>query len=423
MLVLLIRWLAILSILFCVALAFRYPHEERSLQSRLEDWWVRLVYTGERHQNWLEAFVASLARSATGLFDRTLGAEQFSERLLTIAFLLGISLEGLVQALQLWAAPPASIREGVFEADSRIGQLVIVGCWTAWYSTLLPLYVRVGRSKGGIRLLARLTLLHYSSTWLVATVASSDLASLAGTAFAWASALILHFEIRTLIRHAAELGTPRGRTTYLRGSVFLCAAAFAIIFGLLASWSATHSPLLMRLVETIRLAIIFNAINIVMVAGIMVTSLGLLGYQFGWPLLSRILYQIPERRVISDRKALGTISLALLPIAWFGPPIPTKDTGNCNWTATLSGTASPNGAWTAAWFEWGDTPALKNVTSARLFSGKTRAGSYDEVVTLAEGTTYFYRAVVVNAYGRAEGEVLQFETQRCLTDPQASGAS
>jgi hypothetical protein len=80
-------------------------------------------------------------------------------------------------------------------------------------------------------------------------------------------------------------------------------------------------------------------------------------------------------------------------------------------SATINGDVQTYGAETFAWFEWGDTPDLGNVTIKQRFTADTHY--HQELVDLKENTTYFYRAMASNINGTAKGRVKSFTTARC----------
>lgn len=80
-------------------------------------------------------------------------------------------------------------------------------------------------------------------------------------------------------------------------------------------------------------------------------------------------------------------------------------------SALLAGSVNPNGEFTSAWFEWGDTRALSNSTAREPLGNGARFLDYSFVLTsLRSGQTYFFRAMAENRFGKREGDVLSFTT-------------
>lgn len=413
MLILLIRGIALLGCLLCVAAALLYKHEETSLQSRLEEWWIRFDDAATRGMGRLETFIGSVSRSVTSLLDQLLTPEIFSERSVLIVFLLGVSLETLVTSIQIWTTQPAVIRGDEMAATVLEIAPYTVSAWSLVYVALLSLYVRYGHSKRWIIVLARVAFVHYLTVSIVVHAVYFDVEQVVSVMLAWASALSLYWAIRVLLRQTAEVNVPKGRFRYHKSCAVLVLFLASGGLGLMASWSLTRSPVVMWVIEVSQHAVLLNAVNIVLVAAIIMAAGGLLAYRITWQFLSRLFYQLPGRQVISSHKALWATAFTLGSFAWLGPELVLREGSGCQWNATLMGTVHPNDAWTSAWFEWGETPALGRVTAAQIFRGSRTEVPYEQTVFLAQGKTYFYRAVVVNAYGRAEGELDQFETGLC----------
>jgi phosphodiesterase/alkaline phosphatase D-like protein len=80
-------------------------------------------------------------------------------------------------------------------------------------------------------------------------------------------------------------------------------------------------------------------------------------------------------------------------------------------SATIKGTADPNGAATTAYFQWGKTSSLgTNTGSQSVGSGNDPANVSAGLSGLTPGTTYYYRVVATNAKGTDYGDVLSFKT-------------
>ena len=80
-------------------------------------------------------------------------------------------------------------------------------------------------------------------------------------------------------------------------------------------------------------------------------------------------------------------------------------------TATLNGSANPNGCATSAWFEWGTTVGYGNETSHQNMGSETSSVDFSEDLTgLIPGQTYHYRAVAQNSSGTSYGVDQTFTT-------------
>lgn len=80
-------------------------------------------------------------------------------------------------------------------------------------------------------------------------------------------------------------------------------------------------------------------------------------------------------------------------------------------SATLSGTAFPNGANTNAWFEYGTTASFGYTTpSQNVGSGYSNVNISANLTNLLPNTTYYYRVDAQNNYGTSDGSTLTFTT-------------
>jgi len=80
--------------------------------------------------------------------------------------------------------------------------------------------------------------------------------------------------------------------------------------------------------------------------------------------------------------------------------------------ATLNGAAAPNGAATAAWFQWGATASYGNNTASfAINASNLSAVSFSSSLSgLAGATLYYYRLVATNSAGASFGPGLTFAT-------------
>ena len=67
-----------------------------------------------------------------------------------------------------------------------------------------------------------------------------------------------------------------------------------------------------------------------------------------------------------------------------------------------------NGAASNAWFEWGTSTAYGYKTNTTNVGNSASIRHLDTISGLSRGTTYYYRAVAENSYGRKEGAAMSF---------------
>ena len=90
--------------------------------------------------------------------------------------------------------------------------------------------------------------------------------------------------------------------------------------------------------------------------------------------------------------------------------------------ATVSGAWSNNGGVVGTWFEYGTSQGALSQRSVGL-QQNTLSGSWSEQLSgLNPNTTYYYRAVTENTYGRNYGAIRSFRT-RSLTGTTGTGSS
>ncbi len=80
-------------------------------------------------------------------------------------------------------------------------------------------------------------------------------------------------------------------------------------------------------------------------------------------------------------------------------------------TAVVTGSVVPNGAFTSYWYEYGTTPNLGSKTSDQNLGsgfGKIQASAF--ISGLTKNTTYYFRLVAENRFGKVSGEQLTFKT-------------
>ena len=80
-------------------------------------------------------------------------------------------------------------------------------------------------------------------------------------------------------------------------------------------------------------------------------------------------------------------------------------------SATLNGTANPNGWPSSAWFQWGTTTSYGNLTSSiNLGSGTNALPFSAQLAGLTPSTTYHFRAAATNSAGVLYGSDQSFES-------------
>ncbi len=90
-------------------------------------------------------------------------------------------------------------------------------------------------------------------------------------------------------------------------------------------------------------------------------------------------------------------------------------------TSVVTGTVNPNGATTDYWYEYGITASLgKQSPTQTVGSGRTATLAPGYITGLTKSTTYYYRLVAQNQYGKSTGKTLTLRTSSSSIAP--SGA-
>jgi hypothetical protein len=133
--------------------------------------------------------------------------------------------------------------------------------------------------------------------------------------------------------------------------------------------------------------------------------------------------------------AEGTSFGSILTFVTQGPPtaITNPATGVNSSTATLNGSASPNGASTTAWFRYSTTTPgtcsdtfgtrVPSSSGSALGSGTSSVVFAQTVSTFLPGTTYYFCAITSNGLGSAFGAVLSFTTDVAAPVVSTNGAT
>ena len=103
-----------------------------------------------------------------------------------------------------------------------------------------------------------------------------------------------------------------------------------------------------------------------------------------------------------------------------GPPVATTNSSVAptDTTAVVSGTVVPNGASTAYWYEYGTTASLgKKTSNQSVGTGYGAIPSPGYITGLAKNTTYYFRLVAENQYGRDNGDTRTFVTSEGTPAP------
>ena len=90
-------------------------------------------------------------------------------------------------------------------------------------------------------------------------------------------------------------------------------------------------------------------------------------------------------------------------------------------TAVVKGTVAPNGSFTSYWYEYGATPDLgSKTTNQTVGSGFIAIQAPAYITGLVKNTTYYFKLVAENQYGKVSGSQYSFRTTEGTTAPTGS---
>lgn len=90
-------------------------------------------------------------------------------------------------------------------------------------------------------------------------------------------------------------------------------------------------------------------------------------------------------------------------------------------TAVVTGSVTPNGAFTSYWYEYGNTTNMNSKTpNQSVGSGFVSINSPAYITGLVKDTTYYFRLVAENEFGKVTGTQFSFQTTHDIPTPIGS---
>jgi hypothetical protein len=296
------RPIEVLFGLFCVLTAIMlYPGEEGKIQSKLEDFWVRVDDYQRLALSKHVAFMTGVSQLETHFLDRVFGPKLISERALGVSFccsMFSVGFPGVVDYFYL--RPEASGQE--FFAELMFGSLIIgvayifVRCSTTVRRAVI-LFVLIGLC---VQLAffpdARYHMLAFSALLLGGF--GCDVAFIAVT--------------RWLLRWAADMNS----FIRIAGTVFLNVILATVLIS--PYWIAmlmvhkVSSITSDAVVSTLAFIGMSNFFDVAIALLFVLLALLLLVHRLAWPLLTRTLFRMSDIGTKGRRAILTTVGLALL---------------------------------------------------------------------------------------------------------------
>lgn len=110
------------------------------------------------------------------------------------------------------------------------------------------------------------------------------------------------------------------------------------------------------------------------------------------------------------------VKIATIPVAVTNSAVSASDT-----TAIVNGSVNPKGAFTSYWYEYGNSTNLgSKTTNQTMGSGFVSIQAPGYITSLVKNTTYYFKLVSENQYGRASGAQYSFKTTEGTPAPTGS---
>ena len=186
----------------------------------------------------------------------------------------------------------------------------------------------------------------------------------------------------------------------------------------ISSWRGAYDSFMNK-----NIALVVGSIIIIILAGLFIyVAYGNNGV-FGSNATSTVTTDTPDSTGTTNvtDTTTGTVSQPGT-VAGSAPNATTNSTvAPTDTTAVVTGTVNPNGAITTYWYEFGTTPVLGKSTSVQTVgSGYTAIPTPGYVTGLTKNTTYYYRLVAQNTYGKNTGEQRSVTTTNGTPAPVGS---
>lgn len=326
---------AVLGLACLYIAAFLYEDEEKRLQSRLEDLWLKLeerkVAALSRHAALLSALSATVEGWLARVFgDRLLSLQGFG---VSVSYSLASIFFGLAWGIVFLTPDPPDSR-GLLLA----GVFLLLALLFAWVGTLPLLRPRTGRVTVGLAFLV----LALAAGWLgwgsfLAPGRGEDpwiarVLSLGLSAVPVAGVVSVTFFV-ALSRRLVNWGVVEDVTSPWRAHVQLF-AGILLNFSLLAVFLGLPLSYLVLNVDESLLWFLYLCANLpTSFASLLLLGAGalLLLHRLAWPLLNRSLYALQRYNVFAHRKKFWGLGLLLLGLA----VSPTSVKGLLPWVKAL----------------------------------------------------------------------------------------
>jgi hypothetical protein len=314
-----LRWP--LGLLFVYVAAFVREDEEGAIQNRLEELWIRLMYTGERALSKAARFMSVFARSLGNALDALYGDRLWSWRSINASLCLAFA-SSIIATLMSRYIHVLSAREHVFPGNALLFKALCAAVLSVGLLLLVP---AKGRSiSPGFFAGMVFGLL---SGWLASGIrwqASGGLEAVVFRQLADSVPLICSFisdvvyisVTRWMLRKVATMKRVYEIVSITIVNVLLVTSLYVVPLSVakrlerdwFLNWNAFIGD---GLEELARL----NFINVMMCLVFFAMAAWMLAHRLLWPMLERPVYALQRYGVIRKKALLWGVATAL----WFGP--------------------------------------------------------------------------------------------------------
>jgi hypothetical protein len=306
---------------------FLYEDEENLVQSRLEDWWIRLHDTSDRALSLQARFVRGVARSVDNVLSRLFGEEVVSVRSIAVSvcYSVGASLlwVGALWLIVLLILPsfqselPPFVQFVTGKVVSDFYLYLLAGALLVLAGTLPAVWPKLSWLSASMAIIAICVneLLFLSDRFRTGFASrEGGVVSEAGVVLALPLSTLSDLYVLTVTRRVLKMSVESTTLKYALQQLSMGLFAFLLVLG--APFAIYHFT---QLVFFSSLTLM-NLPSGVLLVSFFAVSLLMLCHRAVWPSILRPLYSAQRARLLSNRKILFSLGIACLGAA-FTPSI------------------------------------------------------------------------------------------------------
>jgi hypothetical protein len=294
-----------------------YEPEENRIQSRLEDWWIRVAVTGDAALSRSATFMRESARLMLRAFDRIYGVKFISLRILGVSICFSLASLFLFSLLTVNGHAISLTHPFPFRSLFTSLYFILLGLvpalarwrWMVWFWYFSFAWVL-------LRLVPFAVFVNQKNHILAIQILAFLVAALAAILVCNALYIAL---MRWLLRRTARASTI-SHVYYGVLAVLVCVLMILMLFPmpiLLAATLASHYHLAAGSLGAMAVAaglfaFVLNLLTLLMCLLVMIFGCILLLHGLFWPLLQRSLYMFRRYEIIKQKKWLWGLGFGLL---------------------------------------------------------------------------------------------------------------